>query len=187
VKGGLLDIQTTRHPANTFLRTRFGVSDPPSWLNWLSIITGISGVTISTIIGWIIGGVPPKQPRSSQPKPSENTDEKPVKSQSSPPPISLLDEVRWALFKLIVRPDLPISTHLGVIIGGSIALIIASYLHFFVGSGATSNLPILTLLSKAALIGLVLLGLMVAFSVARLRWRMRYENWRYSREYGIDD
>lgn len=161
--------------------------DPPSWLNWLSIITGVSGVTISTIVGWIVGGVPPREPRSYQQSPSQRHEWKPVKRQSPLPQISLLDEMRWTLFKLIVRPDLPISTHLGVIVCGSVALIFASYLHFFQGSGTAPSLPILALLSKVALIALVLLGLMVAFSVARLRWRMRYESWRQSQEYGTDD
>ncbi len=186
LKGTSLNIRFTRRHADTFLRTRLGMFDPPSWLNWLSIITGISGVTISTIVGWIIDGVPPREPRFYQQHTSQDRNGTPVKRQPSPPRLSLLDEVRWALFKLIVRPDLPISTHLGVIIG-SIALIVASYLHVFGGSGAAPNLPVLALLSKAALIGLVLLGLMVAFLVARLRWRMRYKSWRHSQEYGTDD
>jgi len=163
------------------------VSDPPAWLNWLAIITGISGVTISAIIGWIVGGIPPEEPRSYRQSPSKGRNEGPVRRQSPPPQVSWLDEVKWALFKLIVRPDLPISTHLAWALGGSIPLFFTGYLYFFQHSDTVPDLPIFPVLWKVVLFFSVLFGLLVVFSVARLRWRMRYESWRRSQEYNTND
>ncbi len=155
------------------------VPDTPHWLNWLAALSGISGVTIPSIIGWMMGDIPSVGVR---PKSTQQTQQRLARPGHQPGrgrPVSVTGEVRSYLFHWVVQTHISVATQALIAIVSVVILAaeIVFYVHMVAPQAGPTEMPIMALLRNADLAAIVVFALAVVLVVARLRWRIRYENW----------
>jgi hypothetical protein len=85
------------------------VSYLPDWVADWAAISSITGVTVPCLIGFIAGSIPEAGRRRNM---QDRVRDKDRQQHGRLPPVSLREEARDGLFKVIVRPEIPISSQL---------------------------------------------------------------------------
>jgi hypothetical protein len=136
----------------------------------LGIVTGVV-----TVGGWIVSYLfpddpPGRTPIYGPPRQRRGTQTPP------PPPLTLGGELRVAIFNFFMRPKIGIAKEFGIAVMEFVLLGIASYLYATGDGEKLPPLPIFALLRTISFYGLFLIGAFGVFSVARLRWKVKYQN-----------
>lgn len=157
------------------------MSEPPPLINWIAAISGILGISIFSVIGWIIGNIPSLRSRNRERQPPPPVRDARQRGQGR---ISVMEEVRGSLYHWIVQTDVPVATHALVAVVGavSLAVVISFYVFSIARVSNTFEPPIFSFLRTLNLIGIAILAVVVIFAFARLRWRIRYEQWLRDQE-----
>ena len=154
------------------------IPDTPHWLNWLAALCGIFGVTIFGLVGLVIGNIPSVRVR---PKPSQQRQQgsaRPSRQRGRGRPVSVTEEVRSYLFHWVVQTHISVANQALIAIIGVILLaaVIVWYVYMVAPQAGPTEMPIMPLLRKVDLAAIAVFALVEVFVVARLRWRIRYEN-----------
>ena len=155
------------------------IPDTPHWLNWLAALCGVVGVTIVNVVGWLVGNMSSVRgrPSASQQRPQRlpRSGHQPGRGH----PVSVTQEVRSHLFHWVVQTQVSVANQFLITIFGTVLLaaMIGYYAYMVAPQAGHNELPIITLLRKVDLAAIALFALAEVFFVARLRWRIRYENW----------
>ena len=126
-----------------------------------------------TVVGWVVSYLFPKEPLRSRPL------YEPQRESRRPrqPPVTLSGELRTAIFHFIMRPHIGIAQEFSIAVVEFILLAVAGY--FYVSGNMEDvlpSLPIFVLLREISFYGLFVIGALGVFSVARIRWKIVYQN-----------
>ena len=148
------------------------MSQLPDWAGDLANLLGIVTGAV-TVVGWVVSYLFPKEPLRSRPL------YEPQRESRRPrqPPVTLSGELRTAIFNFIMRPHIGIAQEFGIAVVEFILLAVASY--FYVSGNMEDvlpSLPIFVLLREISFYGLFVIGALGVFSVARIRWKIVYQN-----------
>lgn len=149
------------------------VSLLPQWLNDFETLLSLV-LAIAAVLGWILGGQAPDRQRP--PDAYEYEEEQELGRRE---PVTVLGEIRNLLFHWIMRPDIPVRQHVLIVAGlvGCLLLSIWTYLNFDPTAGFALT-RFNELLQTIAFTGIWIIAALLVFSIARLRWRIDYENRR---------